>query len=129
MPDPEIGDFPDLENINTVGLWWCNYRIYDLFIELWKGLHVFSWTFMARIILVVFQIIFTFIDLYLLTQLYKFFTSKFTSLQGIHFTGLHCSAYQPGQRHQTSLFPKLTDKLQYEVLGIIQLPSNKDIYH
>ena len=26
-------------------------------------------------------------------------------------TGLHCSAYQPGQCHQTSLNPKLKDKL------------------
>ena len=43
-------------------------------------------------------------------------------------TGLHSSAYQPGLRHQTSLFSKLKDKFKYKVLGIIQLPTNKDIY-
>ena len=41
-------------------------------------------------------------------------------------TGLCSSAYQLGLRHQTSLFPKLKDKLWYEVLGIIPLTNNKD---
>ena len=42
-------------------------------------------------------------------------------------TGLYSSAYQPGLRHQTSLFSKLKDEFRYEVLVIIPLPTNKNI--